>query len=207
MYLSRIKLDISLNKTIRALVNPNVIHGALDSSQSGERTRKLWRIDTLNGDLYLLILSEARLDCASVAGQFGFVDSIEEKDYSSLLDRITNDSAWRFRLRANPTVKKYDEKKKKSVIMAHITPEYQMKWLLGKAKKNGFTIDENNTYVTETKWYDFKKNGSGDNVRLLSATFEGILTVTDVTLFKKAMVEGIGREKAYGMGLLTLVKC
>ena len=207
MYLSRIKLDLSLNKTMRALVNPNIIHGALDSSQVGKRTRKLWRIDSLNGDLYLLILSDGKLDYSAVAHQVGFDNSIEEKDYSPLINRVSNDTVWRFRLKANPTVKKYDVKKNKSMVMAHITPEHQMEWLKRKAEKNGFCIDDNNSLVTESKWYNFKKNGYGDNVRLLAVTYEGILTVTDVNLFIKALTDGIGREKAYGMGLLTIVGC
>lgn len=207
MYLSRIKLDLSRDKTMRALVNPNIIHGALDSSQIGERTRKLWRIDALNGDLYLLILSDDKIDYSVVASQIGFVDSIEEKDYSPLINRVPNGTVWRFRLRANPTVKKYDAPKNKSMVMAHITPEHQMEWLRRKAEKNGFRIDDNHTLVTESKWYDFKKNGCGDHVRLLSVTYEGILTVTDTNLFTKALLDGIGREKAYGMGLLTIVSC
>ena len=39
---------------------------------------------------------------------------------------------------------------------------------------------------------------------MLSVTYEGVLTVVDAEIFKKALVNGIGREKAYGMGLLTV---
>ena len=34
---------------------------------------------------------------------------------------------------------------------------------------------------------------------------EGILEITDLKKFKNAMISGIGREKAYGMGLLTVI--
>ena len=39
---------------------------------------------------------------------------------------------------------------------------------------------------------------------ILQAAFEGKLKVEDTTAFKDALVNGIGREKAYGMGLLTI---
>ena len=71
MYLSRIKLNTSLRKTMQALAAPNLFHGAIESSETDERTRKLWRIDTLYGDRYLLILSENKTDFSTVAEQFG----------------------------------------------------------------------------------------------------------------------------------------
>lgn len=36
-------------------------------------------------------------------------------------------------------------------------------------------------------------------------TYEGILKVCDEEKFKELLVAGIGRGKAYGMGLLTIV--
>ena len=37
-------------------------------------------------------------------------------------------------------------------------------------------------------------------------TYEGILTVTDAEAFRNALVKGIGREKAFGMGMLTVTR-
>ena len=36
------------------------------------------------------------------------------------------------------------------------------------------------------------------------AQFDGVLRITDVELFRKSLLSGMGRGKAYGMGLLTL---
>ena len=41
---------------------------------------------------------------------------------------------------------------------------------------------------------------------LLSVTYDGILTVTDPEKFRVSMINGIGRGKAYGNGLLTIVR-
>jgi CRISPR system Cascade subunit CasE len=36
-------------------------------------------------------------------------------------------------------------------------------------------------------------------------SFEGTLVVSDLVRFKETLATGIGREKAFGMGLLTVI--
>lgn len=207
MYLSRIKLNTSLRKTMQAMAAPNLFHGAIESAEKGEITRKLWRIDTLYGVQYLLILSENIIDFSMVALQFGYGSEYECKKYDELLERIVNGSKWQFRLKANPTVqtKKYLTEKGRGKVLAHITTAHQEEWLKRRSEKNGFSLSEGEWLVTESRWYVFKKNKEQKSkVKLLSVTYEGTLTVTDAEAFKKALVNGIGREKAFGMGLLTI---
>ena len=204
MYLSRVTINTTLRETMRALVSPNIFHGAIESSFDGARARRLWRIDDLKGKKYILIVSETMPKLEHFAEQFGYVSEYETKDYSPLLDRILEGERWQFRLTANPVVSKMNGK-----IMAHITPEFQKKWLSSRAKRLGFSVDENEFQTVQSKWYDFrKKNGTGSfRIRLLSVTFEGILTITDAKQFRETLCNGIGREKAYGQGLLTVVRC
>ena len=191
---------------MRAIAAPNVFHGAIESADE-ERTRKLWRPDTLAGERYLLILSENRFDLSGVARQFGYDSSYESKSYDTLLDRITDGSRWQFRLTANPTIQKYDTKRGRGKVIAHITPEHQGEWLKKQAEKQGFALKDGEWLVTGSRWYIFrKKRYKKDRVRMLAVTYEGVLTVTDAQAFKNALVKGIGREKAYGMGLLTVAK-
>lgn len=204
MYLSRVELNTALRETMKALVSPSIFHGAIESSFDGERTRRLWRIDNLNGKKYILILSETKPNLQSFTEQFGYEGRFETKDYSSLLDRISNGGKWRFRLTANPTVAKKPEGK----ILAHITPEYQKKWLSDRAEKHGFSLNDDDFQTVSSRWYDFRKqNGEKTaRVRLLSVTFEGVLTITDAEKFKEVLCLGIGREKAYGQGMITVVR-
>lgn len=205
MYLSRILLDIQNRKTMLALASPNLFHGAIESSVPGERFRKLWRIDSLNGNLYLLILCSKQADWSRVQAQFGNPEhAVETKEYTPLLERIADGSRWRFRLRANPTVaKKTAGSAERGRVLAHITTAHQMQWLSDRAKTYGFSLEPDAFTVTESKWYTFRKN-SMHNVRLLAVTYEGILTVTDAEQFRNTLISGIGREKAYGMGMLTV---
>ena len=83
------------------------------------------------------------------------------------------------------------------------------KWFLDRTKSNGFKIvgtQENHPEfdIVNREWKLLRHKGSG-TARLSCVTFEGILEITDLKKFKNAMINGIGREKAYGMGLLTVI--
>ena len=208
MYLSRIKLNTSSRKTMQALASPNLFHGAIEISETSERTRKLWRVDTLRGEQYLLVLSENEIDLSSVAKQFGYNAEYECKSYDALLGRITNGGRWHFKLRANPTiqVKKDPSSKGRGKVLAHITTVHQEEWLRKQSEKHGFSLAEGEWLVTESRWFKFKRNrNENSSVRMLSVVYEGVLTVTDADAFRNTLISGIGREKAYGMGLLTIV--
>lgn len=204
MYLSRIKLDPANRNTLRALSEPKLFHGALENIFPGPRTRKLWRIDSLNGDLYILLLSETVPDFSGFCSQFcRTAEDVQSKPYDGLLSRIENGSKWRFRLTANP-VKSLRVENDRGKIHAHITAAYQKEWLLAKSEKCGFHLSEDFFDVTQSRWYQFYKKDQ-NRVSLLAVTYEGVLEVTDEVVFRKAICEGIGRGKAYGMGLLTVM--
>ncbi|MEI3281846.1 MAG: type I-E CRISPR-associated protein Cas6/Cse3/CasE [Enterocloster sp.] len=58
----------------------------------------------------------------------------------------------------------------------------------------------------ETGIFSEKGKEQGKNrVSIKGVTYEGILKVCDEDKFKELLVTGIGRGKAYGMGLLTIV--
>ena len=206
MKLTRMALNLKKRKTMYALSSPSIFHGAVESAFQGERKRNLWRIDCLHGTTYLMILSDEEPDLTKAVQEFG-VDgsSWESRDYTPLLERITKDSVWQFRLCANPT---YSESRegKRGKVHAHRTPEHQTEWLIHQGEKHGFKVTEDSFSVTESRWYHFtKENGSGKEVKLLSVTYEGILTVTDEELFREVLKQGLGREKAYGMGMMTVI--
>lgn len=206
MYLSRVALDTAKRATMRALSSPSIFHGAVESSFAGERLRNLWRIDKLNGQMYFLLLSSREPDLKEFNVQFGYDGRVAEtKNYDQLLDRIAIGGKWRFRLTANPTkaVKSADGSRGK--VVAHITNEYAAKWLLEKAEKNGFLLQEDSFEIVESSWQRFYKKDNKHAVTLRKVTYEGILEINDAELFKTALINGIGRGKAYGMGMLTIM--
>lgn len=206
MYLSRVELDEGKINTMRALLEPQKLHGAIEQAFPGERRRRLWRLDRLKGTLYLLLLSEEEPNLAGLAAQFGPEDGrAETRDYAPLLQRIAPGSAWQFRLTANPTKSRMESgQEKRGKVQPHITAEHQSKWLLDRAEKHGFALDPAAFTVTASGWLHFSK-GDKNRVSLLSATYEGVLQVTDADLFRQTLTRGIGRGKAYGQGLLTVL--
>jgi CRISPR system Cascade subunit CasE len=195
---------------MKALVSPNLLHGAIESAFPGERIRKLWRIDNLGGRCYLLLLSDRKPELSQAAKQFGVpeIDKLwETKDYEKLLERIEDNTVWQFRLTANPTKCCSGENGERGTVRAHITPYYQKKWFLERGEKYGFRVKEADFTVTESSWKRFYKGAERKKaVTLLSVSYEGILTVTDSEKFRKALTDGLGRGKAFGMGMLTVVK-
>ena len=212
MYLTRLELDVRKRDTIKALSSPNLFHGAIESSFSGDRQRRLWRIDQLNGRHYMLILSADLPDFTNLSRQFGYSHTStpwETKSYDSLLSRIEIGSTWNFRLTANPTkaCKSSRAPADRGTVHAHITPFYQQKWLLDRSQSHGFSLDPEQVFVVSSRWMRFYKGQQRKfPVTLLSCTYEGLLTVTDANCFRQTLVNGIGRGKAYGLGLLTIVK-
>ena len=211
MYLTRMELYVGKRDTRKALLSPSIFHGAVESSFAGGRERRLWRTDEFQGRYYLLLLSDQEPDLSHMAKQFGMEGNgqpWQTKSYDTLLERIQSGSVWQFRLAANPTKSvKSSEKGRRGKVCAHITPEYQLKWLLERCENHGFSINPEEVLVTRSQWQRFYKGEQRKKpVSLLSVTFEGVLTVTDEISFRKTLVEGIGRGKAFGLGLLTVIK-
>ena len=75
----------------------------MESAFTGERRRRLWRLDRLGERLYLLLLSEDVPELSGVVEQFGTGAAAETRSYDPLLQRVEPGSSWQFRLTANPT--------------------------------------------------------------------------------------------------------
>ena len=206
MYLSRVELDPTRRETMVALISPQKFHGAVENAFLGARRRRLWRLDQLGEKLYLLLLSEERPDLTALCAQFGTGAPPETRPYDPLLERVTAGSCWQFRLTANPTRSKKDSAD--HTARGTLKPCYleveQEEWLWAQAAKHGFAVSEGLFAVTRKQTYHFKKNGTRP-VTLLAVTYEGILQVTDPEAFKALLCEGVGRGKAYGLGLMTII--
>lgn len=208
MYLSRVELDVSRRSTMLALASLQKLHGAVESAFSGERKRRLWRLDQLGEKLYLLIVSEdIPTNLMHIVTQFGTGRVAESKCYDTLFERLKPESRWHFRLTANPVHAHPDPKHpgERGVVEAHCSEQFQKKWLMDRAGKHGFALLEDDFMVTETKWIRFRKHGK-NTVTLLSVTYEGSLRIVKPEAFQQLLCRGIGKGKAYGLGMITVVQ-
>jgi CRISPR system Cascade subunit CasE len=195
---------------MRAAASPHVMHAAVEncfSGAPGETGRKLWRTDRLGDKLFLLLLSTKTPDFTSFARQFcGDGQQGETKSCDELVARLRNGQQWQFRLRANPvhSVKDVANASERGKVYAHVTTEQQKDWLFKKSSTCGFELDEKAYDVVQSELIRFKRQNK--SVTLGVATFEGILRLSDTSLFITSLKEGIGRAKAYGCGLLTVAR-
>lgn len=146
---------------------------------------------------------------------------IESKPYPP---EIGTGRRLRFSLRANPVVTVNDAKgqpRRHDVVMhakssarrdgreveaAALIAESGRDWLEKRAARLGFTLHPESLTVDGYQRLQFSHpdRPGGRPVVLGSLDFEGELTVADAGLFGKTLLEGVGRGKAFGFGLLLV---
>lgn len=217
MYLSRVQIDTNNRQKIKDLTHLGAYHHWVEESFPNEkgiepRPRHLWRIDTLRHNKYLLILSENKPDRCLLA-TYGVESSIQVKSYDHFLSLLANDDVMRFKLTANPTYSVPQPGEARGKVYPHVTVEQQRQWLIKKSTKLGFEFletaeandDTGTSFDIIGRSRELLHRKEGRSIRLSQVTFEGVLKITDLDLFKHALTQGIGREKAFGMGLMTVI--
>lgn len=201
MYFSRIELNNRRAKTLISLVSPQKIHGIVESAFFDKSKRKLWRLDDAGTKKFLYILSEEKPDLLNILQEIGFPLKAQKniKNYDDFLQKIRCQK-YRFKITVNPT----HHLGESPARVSYLTTAEQKSWLIKKGKEFGFKLAENNFDISEKKWLSFRKK-DGKKVAFLSVTFEGVLNVTDAEKFKQLLTKGIGAEKAYGQGLMTVI--
>ena len=208
MYLSRIELDIYNRKKMRDLKDLNSIHGFVESCfpeeiREGKRTRKLWRIDNLKNKKYLIILSEGRPDCQKIE-KYAVKGSYETKDYDQFLDKLEEGMKARFRIKMNTVKAKLSKDNSKRGRIVPVADEELSKFFLDRTEKNGFSVGIDEFGIFEKELLPYKTVGK-QQYNLVSASFEGNLMIIDHEKIKESLTKGIGKKKAYGFGLLTII--
>lgn len=208
MYISRVEIDSQNRIRIRDLAHLGAYHNWVESSFPEEikdhsRSRKLWRIDTLQNRRYLLLVSEKQPDI-ELLERYGVPGSAETKLYDHFLDSIDNGKLYRFRVTFNPVIAISQGIGKRGKVVPEITAEQQMNYLESRAEKLGFELIPGKYAITERGWEPLGKQGQR-MIRLSKATCEGMLKVTDSEVFCHTLVNGIGKKKAYGFGLMTVI--
>lgn len=208
MYLSRVEIDVLDRRKIRDLTHLGAYHNWVETSFPDEirkdiRSRKLWRIDKINDHLYLLVVSEGKPDLNALE-KYGVPGSAETKCYDSFLDSIGQGRLYRFRVTLNPVRAISQGEGKRGRVMPEITAEQQLHFLESRAEGLGFKLIPDEYQIVERGWEPFRKKGQR-MIRLSKATYEGTLKVTDEKLFYDTLTNGIGKKKAYGFGLMTVI--
>lgn len=206
MYLSRIEIDFSNPRTKRDLTHFGAVHGWVEHCfpaeiAQGVRLRHLWRIDRTQEHDYLLLLSPDKPDL-QVLSRYGLPETAQVTDYDDVLNAIQNGQVRHFRLTAN-AVKRRSQT---GQAVAYTDQIDLQRWLLYRAVDHGFEITTN-VHGDFDLWAEIQRQPlrrGSHMVPLSLTTYEGQLRITDAELFKQTLTKGIGREKAFGCGLLTI---
>ena len=213
MYISRVKLDLDNRKNLRDLSHLGCYHGWIEDSfpderGKGNRSRKLWRIDSIHNEYYLLVLSEEKPE-ESILEKYAVKGSLEIKDYDPFIEKLREGMQAKFRIKLN-TVKSLADRSqgRRRGRLVPVPLDELIPYFLSRAEKNGFHVDEGDLKIIARSKELFEKQDQEDTrikLDLVSTSYEGLLTITDLEKFKKALTQGIGKKKAYGFGLLTII--
>ena len=109
----------------------------------------------------------------------------------------------RFRVVLNPVVAVFAGIGNRGRIVPHITVRHQMEYLKNRSEKQGFFLSDEEFEITERSFAIWQKNK--ECIRLSKVAYEGTLLIKDIELFRKLLTEGMGKKKAYGFGMMTVI--
>jgi CRISPR system Cascade subunit CasE len=202
MYLSRLILNPRSRQVRRELAEPYEMHRTLSrafpSAADGGPGRILFRADVsrATGVPVLLVQSRQVPDWSAVTALHDYLAAPVQ--WRAISPQFARGQQLRFRLRANPTVKR-DGKR-----LGLLREEDQLAWLRKKGKDGGFAVS-GALAAPEGFAQGRKIDAHGPhNLCHLAVRFDGVLTVLDVDCFAKTLDAGIGAGKAFGFGLLSV---
>ncbi|GAA0447647.1 type I-E CRISPR-associated protein Cas6/Cse3/CasE [Paractinoplanes deccanensis] len=217
MFLTRFQINPARRGARKLLSSPQAMHAAVraafaepeDYERAGSRT--LWRLDTpTTATVYLYVVSPGRPDLTHLVEQAGWptTSAWDTREYDPLLATLRPGQRWAFRLTANPVHSgRQTPEAKETQRFGYLREGEQQEWLLKRAARCGFTVAAQsdgrpNLRLHRRQTLSFKRGTH--SVTLTTATYDGVLEVTNGDDFRTALVSGIGHAKAYGCGLLTL---
>lgn len=215
MFLTRFEINTARRDARKLIGSPQVMHAAVlaafpSAGDDSPAERVLWRVDSSGPTSLLYIVSPRKPDLTHLVEQAGWpaTSTWLTRDYQPLLDSLASGQRWGFRLTANVTIsKRLAEDAKRSKRYGHVTVTQQQDWFIARAKSLGFSVPTNKDESKQLAIHDrqvkqFRRQDQ--QVTLSTATFDGVLEITDAAALRTALVSGIGPAKAYGCGLLTL---
>lgn len=223
MYLSRLTLNPRAREVQRDLGNAHAMHQRLlhlfpdQGLGSGARSEfnLLHRLETSDHGAIVLAQSRSAPNWETLPDSYlastGAPNPATTR-LEHLLSQIVVGRDFYFRVRVNPTKRTFEGKDKRGRRVELCGQEALVSWLNRKSERHGFRLHETLSNGEEVPQYSVsvteepKVRGWRDNKRMTfgSASFNGVLRVTDEDALRAAVLGGLGTGKAYGFGLLSL---
>ena len=209
-YLSKLSLNPHSRQVQRELGDPYQLHRTIMRGfpvTLPENERVLYRLDAIpqRSELVLLVQSIYQPDWAPLfdADQGRYLLEVPGMP-KVLKPNLPVGSVLRFRLRANPTVKKQREDHKNGNRVPLVREDEQIEWLKRKGEQHGFQVMQIQVSGNDELSSWKKEEGQVHKLHFYAVQFDGILQVTDADKLVAAVEAGIGSAKGFGFGLLSL---
>lgn len=198
IYLSQLMVNLHSRPARNDLADRYELHRTLLSAfpeTLPAHERVLYRVEegTLDPMAIILVQSLTQPDWGAVP-RLRDPYLLREPRVRQIVPYVQSGDRHRFRLQANPTVKRdgkrhaiYDE----AALLA---------WLQRKGEQHGFAVGPLDARAAKLG----QKTGQKRRQTWHAVQFDGILTVMDSRLFVQTLQQGIGSAKAFGFGLLSI---
>lgn len=202
LFISRLILNANHPQAKSEASHPYELHRTICKAfEKPDEARILFRADTNQpGEVHVIVQSLVPPDWNRLDTKGGYLrekDEPKQVELSALQASMT----LRFRLRCRPSKRiRVTTREDKGKRRAVTEKKEIFDWLERKAKENGFEVKD--VASDRIYWHDSKEGQ--DPKPLYAVQFDGILIVTDPEKLKEAVRSGIGPQKAYGFGLLSL---
>lgn len=194
MYMTKIQISQKNRQMLKSLSNVNQIHQWLAEAFQ-ESQRMLWRIESTAEPITIITVSNGK-PLESVLCKYA--ETIKTINYDNFLNSLKASKMYQFRLVANPTIKKSRGTGHQGQVVPLKQDQY-LPWLESR-QNTGFKVITALVTGDQTLRVKHRKNF----MTIRQVKFSGALQVTNINEIKHILTHGIGREKAFGMGLLTL---
>ena len=196
MYLTRLKINRS-RIALNWIGNPYRVHQRLCMACESD-PRLLFRIEDKDGQTQILAQSQQVSHWGAAFDSFPVLAAAPEMKEVHLT--IQAGQRCRFRLLANPTVKRDGRR------LGLLKEEDQRAWLERKLTEAGAGLV--GCWVVDRRLQKSEQNPAKEVAAQvhLAVLFEGALQVIDPDRLAAAVAAGIGAAKGYGFGLLSLAR-
>jgi CRISPR system Cascade subunit CasE len=203
MYLSRLTVNTS-RIALLWISNPYRVHQRLRMACQDD-PHLLFRIEENAQSInQILVQSQNEPDWKKAFNDFPVLS--QPPECKLFLPKLKAGRSYRFRLLANPTVKKTvdNDGKEKKARLGILKEDAQQEWLQRKIEAAGSKLLASR--ILPRGFQHSRKNpAKGETYQThFAVLFEGILQVDDVSLLQSALETGLGSAKGFGFGLLSL---
>ena len=144
-------------------------------------------------------LSDTIPDATGIVEQFGwprlgYDEQVKTASMDGFLESLRPGQRLRFRLTVNPMSRSNGKR-------VPLVGNGALAWTSGKLEDSGFKI----LFIEQRDEHSGRLFKNGRPVFVKTTTYVGMVEIVDADSAREALVDGIGRAKAYGNGLMTLM--